>query len=89
MTAQLIIPTVHRNGTAASDLLDARFATLGALHAAGDALALMAPNARDYYVQAPNAYGDADRQHCNRLETLRGMIADVTAEVDAIQDAIA
>ena len=66
-------PTVHLNGTARSDL-QAQFE--GAYRALGDVidvLKLAAPNARDYYVEGPDAYVRARDEHFARIKTVRDL----------------
>jgi len=82
----VVMPFVHVNGTAASDLLDQRFAAVDALNAAGDALAKAAPNNRDYYLGGPKHCGAAHEQHDRRIAVLKGLIAELYEEITHIQD---
>jgi hypothetical protein len=64
----LVLPIIRLNGSSKQDLVKSRIDFAQALHAAGDALAAMSPNGRDYYPQpglmepaAPPARGNAQR----------------------------
>lgn len=75
-----MFPTIHLNGTSASDLLDGIKDAVCAVNAAIDAIAKAAPNARDYYPQGPQAFAAADLEHRTRLARLH----DIHAELEAI-----
>jgi hypothetical protein len=72
-------PTVHLNGTGAERLLEQYTEAGRAVQEAIDALAGAAPNARDYYVQGPDAFACAAREHAARATALRGVLADLEA----------
>jgi hypothetical protein len=73
-----MIPTRHLNGTSQKDL-DANYETmLAALQSAIKAMEAASPNARDYYVQGPDAFGIAQAQHVERI--LR--VADVKNQIE-------
>jgi hypothetical protein len=59
----MLIPTVHMNGTAGEVLRDQYAAAVEALRKAIDAVCDAGPNARDYYVQGPDAGLAAQREH--------------------------
>jgi len=67
----LVAPTVHRDGTSLDALLEQLDTAIRAISAAYDALALAAPNGRDYYPQGPDAIHTAVRQHYQRANSLR------------------
>jgi hypothetical protein len=80
----MMYPTVHLNGTSREDLLrqveDAGLALINAY----DALAKMAPHARDYYPQGPDAILQATKEHSDRLHRL----ATVNSEIERIYEAL-
>lgn len=67
----MAVPTVHLNGTSKEGLLSPIKAAKSALRTAIEALEQAAPNARDYYVQGPDAYRVAEQEHVVRLTQLR------------------
>jgi hypothetical protein len=73
-----MIPTRHLNGTAQKDLDENYETMLAALRDAIKAMENAAPNAHDYYVQGPDAFGIAQAQHVNRI--LR--VADVKNQIE-------
>lgn len=80
----LAIPTVHLNGTSRDGLLEPICKATDAIHDAIAAVAETAPNARDYYVQGPDAFQVARKQHECRMHKL----ADVIRELREIGEAI-
>jgi hypothetical protein len=81
----MMMPTVHLNGTSRDQLVEEIGAAVAALQAAVTAMVEAAPNARDYYVQGPDAYPAARREHESRLHR----IADVIHELSTIYETIA
>lgn len=75
----MIFPTIHLNGTSAQELLDQIDMAHAALIAAREELCKAAPNARDYYVQPGDAFGQANREHHARLSALNQIILDLSA----------
>jgi hypothetical protein len=70
-----MMPTVHLNGTAASDLLEQALDCSGALESALKTLRQNGPNARDYYVQRPeDAFRRAVAEHEQRISQLTEML---------------
>jgi hypothetical protein len=64
-------PTVHINGSSRSDL-QAQFE--GAYRALGEVIDVMkkaTPNARDYYVEGPEAFIRARDEHFERIKKVR------------------
>jgi len=78
-------PTIHRNGTDPRTLAADYGRAAETLRAALDALATCAPNARDYYLQGPDAIRGATAAHEDRM----AMVRAVQREIDAIRWAIA
>ena len=74
----MIFPTVHLNGTSRDALLEPIMAALQAHHEVINALAQVAPNGRDYYVQGPSAYGEARREHEKRMHRLADNVHELT-----------
>jgi hypothetical protein len=77
-------PTVHLNGTSARDLIAGYQTAYSGVTAAIEALQASAPNARDYYVQGPDAFALARTEHESRMHRL----ADITAELLVLFDAV-
>jgi len=82
---EIMIPTIHMNGTSREALLSAYEEAMTAIAAALRALEETAPNGRDYYPQGPDAIGAAIAQHYARAATL----GRVRAELCAIAESIA
>ena len=80
----MMIPTVHLNGTSQQALVDGYLDALSGVRAAIEYLQQSAPNARDYYVQGPDAFGAARREHEARMHKL----ADVAHELNAILEGL-
>lgn len=82
----MMIPTVHLNGTAGEVLLDQYTTAAEAVRKALDAICETGPNARDYYVQGPDAGLAAQREHEARIKALKGVRDDLAAIAEGIQD---
>jgi len=80
----LITPSIHLNGTAASDLLDGYIKSMNAVREAISVLAENGPNARDYYPQGPGAFIQATNQHAERLEHLATVLDGLKRLADAV-----
>lgn len=78
------IPTIHDNGTSPVRLMEAIAIARELVEKSIEALHETAPNARDYYVQGPSAFGPADDEHRARLIKLD----DVRKELERIQEGI-
>lgn len=76
------LPTIHLNGTSRQYLHEEALASAFALRAAVASLEAMTVNARDYYPQGPDAYAEAAREHRERIERVRQVLAEVYALVD-------
>ncbi len=84
----MMIPTVHLNGTAGHVLADQYLTAANAVGAAIDALCDAGPNARDYYVQGPDAGLAAQREHEARVAKLKNVRDELAAIAEGIQDQI-
>jgi hypothetical protein len=82
----MLVPTVHSNGTAGEVLLDQHTAAAQAVQKAIDAVCDAGPNARDYYVQGPDASLAAQRAHEARVKALKIVRDDLAAIAEGIQD---
>ena len=82
----MLIPTIHLNGTAGEVLRDQYAAAAEAVRKAIDAVCEAGPNARDYYVQGPDAPLAAQREHEARVKALKGVRDDLAAIVEGLQD---
>lgn len=82
----MMIPTVHLNGTTGEVLLDQYTAAAQAVQKAISALCDGGPNARDYYVQGPDAGFAAQREHEARVKTLKTVRDELTAIAEGLQD---
>lgn len=84
----MLIPTVHMNGTAGEVLRDQYAAAAEAVRKAIDALCDAGPNARDYYVQGPDARQAAQREHETRVAALKRVRDELAAIAEGLQDQI-
>lgn len=71
------IPTIHLNGTSKDALLSQLETAHSALQDALCALSKASPNARDYYVQGNDAFGEAQNEHRQRLEKVAGVAREI------------
>lgn len=86
MTAPVVCPIVHLNGTGAAALLEAACEAGRAVRAAQRALEAAAPNQRDYY-PAPGRWEAALEQYRARHAHLAAVLASIVAEAEAIAEA--
>ena len=82
----MLIPTVHMNGTAGDVLCDQFTAAADAVRKAIDAVCDAGPNARDYYVQGPDAALAAQREHEERIASLKRVRDELAAIAEGVQD---
>lgn len=82
----MLVPTVHLNGTTGEVLLDQYTSAAHAVQKAIDAVCDSGPNARDYYVQGPDAGLAAQREHEERVKALKGVRDELAAIMEGIQD---
>jgi hypothetical protein len=76
----LMIPTVHLNGTSRNELQEQLRNARKAIRTAIEALSAACPHDRDYYVQSATAGPKARDQHRNRLRRL----VSVQTEIETI-----
>ena len=79
-------PTIHLNGTGKQDLLDGYIAAFLAVDAAVDALTRVEFNARDYYVQGPDAYTAARAERRAQFAALGNVGAELREIAASISD---
>lgn len=84
-TQTITLPTIHRNGTAACDLLEDYCKCGSAIRDAIRTLENAGPNGRDYYPQGARATSQAMREREARIAKL----AEVLAEIVTLQDHVA
>jgi hypothetical protein len=63
-------PTIHLNGTSAKDLWAGYEAAYDAVRAAQEAIGKIEFNARDYWVQGPDAFTKARVHRCEQIKAL-------------------
>lgn len=80
------IPTIHLNGTSATDLRDGYAAAYRAIDKAIDALAEAELNGRDFYPQGPDAYYQARKERDEAFDKLRSAHAYVAEMLAGICD---
>ena len=73
----LLPPTIHSNGTSLSSLVESLMDAMNAAQALRKAMAEAAPNARDYYPQGPEAYGEARAAWRERTEMVERVFDDM------------
>jgi hypothetical protein len=84
----MIHPTIHLNGTSAEALRDGYEDALVAVRDAIRAIAMNAPNHRDYYPQGVVAWQAALDEHRQRMFRLAEVADELTAIVNRVQDTI-
>lgn len=82
----MMIPTVHLNGDTADRLVEQNRNVADAARALLEALAEASPNARNFYVQGPNAFSQAASEHTARCEAVRAVMADAATIALAVQE---
>lgn len=82
----LALPTIHLNGTSAKDLFSGYRAAMDALQDAQEALGKIEFNARDYYVQGPEAWTQARDEMQERRQKIETVRKDVEAILIHIMD---
>ena len=80
-----IVPTVHLNGTSASELEAHYNAALGSTTEAIRALTIAYPNVRDYYPIGDDAFQLAMGQHAARLRKLTDIRDELRLIVETLQ----
>lgn len=83
------IPMVHLNGTGHKGLTEQYESAYRAVNSAVDALALIAPHGRDYYLQEdPAAYTKARGEHIDRMTRLQSVADELLALYRAVDDQV-
>ena len=82
----MLIPTVHLNGISGEVLRDQYTTAAEAVRKALDAICDTGPNARDYYVQGPDAALAAQREHEARIASLKRVRDELAAIAEGVQD---
>jgi hypothetical protein len=77
-------PTIHMNGTGATMLVDGYEAASSALQAFQDAFDRVEFNARDYYVQGPDAWSQA----LDEREAVFSKIREIEGYLNAIRGSL-
>lgn len=85
--ANLMLPTIHTNGTGRDTLLDVHTVAAGAVRRAIDCLSDTSPNGRDFYPQGIDAWKRARREHESRLERLQSVLKELQFIAEAVADA--
>jgi hypothetical protein len=86
MTMNLMIPTVHMNGTSRKELADQLEHAVRAIDTAMEAMREACPHDRDYYLQGPTAGPAAREQHRNRLRRLEAVQAEIYTIYEGVVD---
>lgn len=79
-------PTVHLNGSGRQALLDGFERAYAAIGEAMTAVRETHPNARDYYVQGPDAFPAAVREFQSRMDRLKAVREELLALFQAVDD---
>ncbi len=81
-----MMPTIHLNGDTPERLMDDLLAAGKALRAAMKALQEAAPNSRNYYVQGPDAYGKAAKEHASRQQRVQEVYNEIVEMAEYISE---
>jgi len=73
----LIVSMVHLNGTSKESLMEALERAHNALDKACNALAVTAPNGRDYYPMPAGSLAKAQEQHRSRLNRVQSVMSEL------------
>jgi hypothetical protein len=82
----MMLPTIHLNGTTASDLLEGYIECGHSLRQAIKDLENHGPNGRDWYPQGPNAIWEAQREHAARIAKVAEVLHDIEALAEHVAD---
>lgn len=82
----LMIPSVHMNGTSRNELQGQLFNARKAIRTAIEALSAACPHDRDYYVQSPTAGPLARTQHRDRLRRLISVQSELEIILEGVID---
>lgn len=83
----IIVPTIHLNGTSAEELIDQLSCAWLALDDAIKAMRGAAPHGRDYYVQANDGMTIAQAQFEDRERRVAGVMAEIAEIRGRIENA--
>ena len=83
----MILPTIHLNGTSAEMLLDGYRQAMDAVETAREALGKIEFNARDYYVQGPSAWTEAQASRHEMFVALSKIHEELMAHAMHCNDA--
>lgn len=79
-------PTVHLNGTSRKALFEQHVAAAQAVRVAREVHAESAPHGRDYYLQGPTAYREAQLEYLARDRKLAEVCEELMKLAEAIGD---
>jgi len=82
----MMIPTVHLNGTHGPNLLDQVTDASQAAWKLMKALENMSPHGRDYYVQSPSAFKQAQMEHEDRYKLVKSLLDELEQLAEGIAD---
>lgn len=82
----LATPTIHQNGSGYDLLFKLNAEAVGSIVDAISKLNAAAPHGRDFYVQGPDALAQAMKEHDNRLERLRSVLAELETILEDLSD---
>ena len=80
------LPTIHSNGTGKQTLLDGYLDAYHAVDAAAESLRRVEFNARDYYVQGPNAWPEAVKERQAMFAKLESIKAELMTILEHVSD---
>lgn len=81
----LVVPTIHINGTSEEELVRQYSNAVRFLQAGRDALAQTAPHARDYYIHKDKGVlAKATQQHEARMRKVKEVIDELTSIGESI-----
>jgi hypothetical protein len=88
MLPELVLPTIHMNGTSARCLLEGYMEARSAVMRASEAIQAIEFNARDYYPQGGNAFRVAQEQHVSRMKRLAEISDELLRIAEHVSDAL-
>lgn len=84
--AALTAPTVHLNGSDGATLREGYRRAADAIRRAMEVHGEASPNGRDYYLQGPEAYYTAAREHGERAARLQAVMEELAALWEAVDE---
>ena len=69
----MMTPTIHSNGTSQEALFNQYCNANLAIEAALDAMIAAAPHGRDYYLQGPDAFAQAQDEHTQAIKAINDL----------------